>query len=327
MAGMFYSLEEVVAKLKKTEADVKEMVKEGKLREFRDGSKVLYKVEEVDKLAEEHAPLDLSAADEIAKADAASAESEIELTLDESGEIGLTPDADTGVDDLAGLDLTNIPDLSKADTNVETTGLNVLDESEGYKLADTKSETVAEEEAGDIVGGLDDDMNLESVGSGSGLLDLSLQADDTSLGAVLDDILPAADEGEEAGAGDLALADEEGPAAEASGQMPAPAPAAEEPIAIPAPTPRPAAMVFEPEPTAVDKACGISLFVPLLAMILTAIVIAAALRGVRPSLVQALQKDLFAGIPLVWVVVGVLTVVVLLMLLIGAVAGGKKAAK
>ena len=39
---------------------------------------------------------------------------------------------------------------------------------------------------------------MESFGSGSGLLDLSLQADDTSLGAVLDDILPAgAEEGGE----------------------------------------------------------------------------------------------------------------------------------
>ena len=54
-------------------------------------------------------------------------------------------------------------------------------------------------EDGDELGDLDADSNLESVGSGSGLLDLSLQADDTSLGAVLDDILPAAIAGEPEG--------------------------------------------------------------------------------------------------------------------------------
>jgi len=335
MAGMFYSLQEVVAKLKKTEADVKQMVKDGKLREFRDGAKVLFKADEVDKLAEEHAPLDLSAAGEIAKADAAgTGDAEPDLTLDETDEIVLAADTDTGgsgVDDLEGLDLTNLGDVSKADTNVGTTGLSVLGETDdGYKLAgDTQGETVAEEEAGDIVGNLDDDMNLESVGSGSGLLDLSLQADDTSLGAVLDDILPTGSEDAGEGTpGDLVLAAEEGEAPAASGGAPAPMAAApEEPIAIPPPGPRAVPMAFEPEPTAVDKACGISLFVPLLAIVLTATASVAALRGIRPSLVQMLQKDIVAGIPLVWVVAAVLAVVVLLMLAVGALTGSRKAAK
>ena len=82
-----------------------------------------------------------------------------------------------------------------ADTNVGTVGINILSGTEdAYKLTeDTKAET----QAGDVdeIEGLDADANLENVGSGSGLLDLSLQADDTSLGAVLDDILPGGDEG------------------------------------------------------------------------------------------------------------------------------------
>jgi hypothetical protein len=337
MAGMFYNLQEVVAKLKKTEADVKQMVKDGKLREFRDGSKVLFKADEVDKLAEEHAPLDLSAAGEIAKADAAgTGDTESDLTLDETDEIVLAADTETGgsgIDDLEGLDLTNLGEVSKADTNVGTTGLSVLgDADDGYKLAgDTQGETVAEEETGDIVGNLDDDMNLESVGSGSGLLDLSLQADDTSLGAVLDDILPTGPEDVGEGTpGDLVLAADEGEAPAGSGVAAAPAPmaaASEEPITIPAPGPRVVPMAFEPEPTAVDKACGISLFVPLLAIVLTAVASVAALRGIRPSLVQTLQKDIVAGIPLIWVVAVVLAVVVLLMLLVGVLTGGRKAAK
>ena len=56
MAGMFYSLEEAIEKLNKTKEELKELVKEGKLREFRDGSNVLFKVEEVEALKSEMAP-------------------------------------------------------------------------------------------------------------------------------------------------------------------------------------------------------------------------------------------------------------------------------
>jgi hypothetical protein len=50
MAGMFYSLQEAVEKLNKTEDELKQIVKEGKLREFRDGPNLLFKVEEVEAL-------------------------------------------------------------------------------------------------------------------------------------------------------------------------------------------------------------------------------------------------------------------------------------
>ena len=51
MAGMFYSLKEVAAKLNKTEEQVKEVVHQGRLREFRTGgSEVLFKIDEVEAL-------------------------------------------------------------------------------------------------------------------------------------------------------------------------------------------------------------------------------------------------------------------------------------
>ena len=50
MAGMFYSLQEAAEKLNKTEEEIKEIVQEGKLREFRDGPNLLFKVEEVEAL-------------------------------------------------------------------------------------------------------------------------------------------------------------------------------------------------------------------------------------------------------------------------------------
>ena len=50
MAGMFYSLQEAAEKLNKTEEELKQIVKGGKLREFRDGPNLLFKVEEVEAL-------------------------------------------------------------------------------------------------------------------------------------------------------------------------------------------------------------------------------------------------------------------------------------
>ena len=155
--------------------------------------------------------MDLSASAEISKADAA-ASSEISLLLDESGEIGLDKGKDKGKDkDDLGLKLSDddlsldkLGEIAKAETKMGSAGINILAETdEGYKLADdTKGDTLAEEEPAKVSGSLDDDINMESVGSGSGLLDLSLQADDTSLGAVLDDILPSAKESEAAAGGD-----------------------------------------------------------------------------------------------------------------------------
>ena len=53
MSGMFYSLEEAAQKLNKTKDEVKKIVKDGQLREFRDGPNVLFKVDEVDALIPE----------------------------------------------------------------------------------------------------------------------------------------------------------------------------------------------------------------------------------------------------------------------------------
>ena len=50
MAGMFYSIQEVAAKLGKTEDEVRQIVKSGQLREFRDGPNLLFKVDEVNSL-------------------------------------------------------------------------------------------------------------------------------------------------------------------------------------------------------------------------------------------------------------------------------------
>ena len=48
---MFFTMQEVVEKLSKTEEQIQELIQEGKLREFRDGTKLLFKVSEVEALA------------------------------------------------------------------------------------------------------------------------------------------------------------------------------------------------------------------------------------------------------------------------------------
>ena len=135
-----------------------------------------------------------------------------ELSLEETSEIQLEADNQTepqspSSDEIdlkeqsseGGFGLSQMGDLTMADTNVGTVGINILSGTEdSFKLTeDTKADTLsADAEAIDELESLDADANMESFGSGSGLLDLSLQADDTSLGAVLDDILPAgAEEG------------------------------------------------------------------------------------------------------------------------------------
>ena len=230
MAGIFYSLQEVCEKLGKSEDEIRQLVQEGKLREFRDGSNLLFKVEDVDVLS------------------GGGGDSEIALSIDDSGELSLasgqidtaglselvgedtkTSDSSSETDAKIGedTDLANLTDtktnedtedaqelsmeeltgeeLDSEDTKFATAGssINVLGGTEdGYNLTDdTSGETKLlgdEEEA--TLGRLDDDMNLDSFGgSGSGLLDLSLQADDTSLGAVLDDIYPESSEGGDEG--------------------------------------------------------------------------------------------------------------------------------
>ncbi|HMQ14470.1 MAG TPA: helix-turn-helix domain-containing protein, partial [Phycisphaerae bacterium] len=51
MAKPFYSIEEVCARLGKSEDAVKGLVRQGSLREFRDAGKVFFKAEDVDRLA------------------------------------------------------------------------------------------------------------------------------------------------------------------------------------------------------------------------------------------------------------------------------------
>lgn len=160
--------------------------------------------------------------------------------------------------------------LTNGDTALTQEGLNVLDESDSeFSLTDdTSAETKAMEEAASLEE-IEGDVNLDSFGSGSGLLDLSLQADDTSLGGILDEIYTP--EGD-AGLADASAADV---AAAADNLM------VDDVMAAPAPVIQ---GYIEPEPDASSNIFGIVLFVPILVVIYGLIVTISGQFGMKPSI-------------------------------------------
>ena len=115
-------------------------------------------------------------------------------------------------------------DITDMDTAVTGEGVNVLGETDtDYKATeDSMAETAGPaastgSSAEPSLEEIEDDVNLDSFGSGSGLLDLSLQADDTSLGGILDEIYTA-----EGGEGEATPAEGEAVPAEAAAGEAAP---------------------------------------------------------------------------------------------------------
>lgn len=283
MAGMFYSLQEVASKLNKTEQEVQEIIKQGRLREFRDGPNLLFKISEVEALM----------------SDTSMARKAPTEPKAEEDEISLAPEPGDGSDSAGG------------DTTATAgEGIDILSEADSdYKLADdTLSETkLVPDEGGleDTLGStkaasgeasleeIEEDVNLDTFGSGSGLLDLSLQADDTSLGGILDEIYtPEGEEGKE-GKGDAEASAVE-VAAEAEQLMP------EEGLAEPEAAPEAAVIsqayqevYAEPAPDAISNALGIMLFLPLLAIIYTAVVAVAGFNNMMPSALTAVQGSIW----------------------------------
>ena len=214
MAKMFYSKEEVEEKLGMSGDQLDQLVADGKLREFRDGAKKMFKVDEVDAFnpdaavdaAMESGELGLaplSDTNELNPPTIDDSSDELSLAGDsdpglggESSEIGLAPLGDSA--DALSLEDSDSDEMPLKDDTVVTEGLkdadaegiNVLEDSdEGLDLADPMAQT-------QIAPDFADQVALDAGSSGSGLLDLTREADDTSLGAeVLDDIYPAGDEG------------------------------------------------------------------------------------------------------------------------------------
>ncbi len=382
MAGMFYSLKETAQKLGKSEDQVKELVKDGRLREFRDGANLLFKIDEVNGLVDEGIDMGLEAVDvNEAPADMLPVEEEpteateeealpladedlfpldeeetpaLEPTaeVDGTSELGLAPEetgtdvTDAGEEELLLLNEEPAPtddtqegsaevmaedtpqgigddseeislaaesgilatgsDITDADTALTSgEGVNVLGESstDFNATEDSMAETAvgpAGSSAEASLEEIEDDVSLDSFGSGSGLLDLSLQADDTSLGGILDEIYTSeggeSAEGSGEGASDVEAAEiggEEGASfdditAEAEHPM-----AGEEEVPVPEPVvvmPTAMGAVYaEAAPDTQSNILGMLLFLPMLALLYTAIVAVAGLRHVTPSILSSIQ--------------------------------------
>ncbi len=147
---IYYTEKETLQKLGITGEDLAGLVSEGKLRTYPDGQNKMFKADAVNALA----------------------------SAGEGGEVELTP-ADDSTEDVVTLseaeEITSSP--GKADTVITSEGISIFDEEDlevGH--ADPMAKTA-------IAPSVDDRISLEGVGSGSGLLDLTRESDDTSLGA------------------------------------------------------------------------------------------------------------------------------------------------
>jgi len=454
MAGMFYSLKEAADRLGKSEDQVRQLAKQGKLREFRDGSHLLFKIDEINALmaegidisddsleltpekpsaepvaadealelgdlaepAESEAdesleplefddlaepaesgepaePLELAEPAESAEpakpaepaeavADESSlieqaleetgegdiqleeegssasdlalegdASSELGLTADQQGE-GLTkeeemlfleeeaqPAAETPAETDEEISLASETaaasgsDITDMDTALTGEGAAVLGETDTeYDVTDdSMAETVGsaesaaagtEAEAGTgeeaSLEEIEDDVNLDSFGSGSGLLDLSLQADDTSLGGILDEIYTA--EGGEEGstaaetpeAGSVEDIGAEAETVVSEEELTGPETVAVAPIAGPA-----YAAYVEAAPDSQSNILGMLLFLPLLALLYTAIVTVAALREVMPNILSSIKG-------LTWPIMGAAVVAAGIVVAISFFAGAER---
>lgn len=145
MAKLFYTLEEAAAKLKVSEDEVKQLVAQGKLGEYRDRDRLMFKVDQVDLLA--HTDEDPGGSG---------------IPLADSGDLGpVSLASDSG----SGMNLENPK---------EQTGISIFD-VEQTEEADPSAVTQVTESAAP-------ELAMDAGGSGSGLMDLTREADDTSLG-------------------------------------------------------------------------------------------------------------------------------------------------
>lgn len=292
MAKMFYSAKEASEKLGKSEDELKGLVRAGKLREFRDAGSVNYKVSDVDGL--------------VTKAPAKSAKpAATSIGGSQSGEIVLEPVEDSSVE-LApsGSDVVSLEGVDAEDTTagariakkakegsaVASVGVNVFDDDELDEHVDPLAQTAVTDVAG---------LGLEGIGGGSGILDLTRESDDTSLGAELLEEIYTGEEGEGGDAAEMGEAtraglDEALPAAEAEDDEAVDIGAA--PVASKK-TRAVVTQVVEYAPDAMSGCLTAALVVAVAVMWFAGLGAAALVRGITPAILRTVYENLmyFAG--------------------------------
>lgn len=293
MAKMFYTAEEAAERLGGTEAELKKLVREGKLREFRDAGSFNYKVGDVDVLA---GPASLDSGDSGMDDASASASGDILLEPIEDSAIELAAGGsdvimlEEGDPEDSGADATAVKKAKKGDTVVPSVGVNVFDDDELDEHVDPLAQTAITDVAG---------LGIEGAGSGSGILDLTRESDDTSLGAeLLDEITgehqeEAAIEMGEATRAGLEAAGEDDAAGPLAGDEEAPRGASgiEEATVVEA-SGAAVTTVVEYGPDAVSTSLTALMVVAVGIMWIAGLGAAALVRGVYPSLLKTVYANL-----------------------------------
>lgn len=223
MAKSFYSLEEATSLLNTDEDGLKALVRDGKLREFRDGSKMQYKAEDVDKIVSASGGSTAggsAAGGSDSGGSAAGASDEILLEPADDSGIALAPES-SDIFSLEELDSEDTASGASAggtsggtsggtkggstmqraneESAVPSVGVNVFDDEDLDESVDPLAQTAVTDIAG---------LGLESEVSGSGILDLSRESDDTSLGAELLEEIYTDDDKKKDPAADTAAGDD-----------------------------------------------------------------------------------------------------------------------
>ena len=237
MAKMFYTLDEAKNVLGRSEDEIKQYARDGRLREFRDGPRLMFKADQVEQLRSElstggdHVDLGVSDSGGMIDLVDTTAASGTSVTLSEasgsqgtafgsgigsgigsgSGTVsrsgsnlgaGMKTKDDTALAADLGLSgtATGIPSPSRpsgtglsGSVSGSRAGINVFGTDDLPGVVDPSAQT--------SIAPASQEINLESVGSGSGLLDLSRERDDTSLGAVLEEISPSSMRQDDVGIG------------------------------------------------------------------------------------------------------------------------------
>jgi len=335
MAGMFYTLQQAAEKLNMTEQQVEQLVSQGKLREFRDGANVHLKIAEVDAFIaetpasappQEAPPAKPPAAPATPSQQAPPAPpkqslDDTDIALFDEGAEEAKPEAkldDFSLDSGSGSAISLGAESGSGDIAADEDGINVLGDESGSDIMsadDSLSETATGTGEASLQE-IEDDVNLDTFGSGSGLLDLSLQADDTSLGGILDEIYTS--EGEQETGESSAL--------DFGGGINEPALPDDEALAEGEPEIAMVPMgpaIMEAAPDTMSNAMGIVLVLPLILVVYTAIVSVAGQKGVMPSVLDKLQAMGGPyGINIIWYVMGGVAVVCGLILAGAAMVGG-----
>jgi len=294
MAKMFYSAQEAAARLSKTEEQLKDLVRAGQLREFRDADTINYKVEDVEAMA---GP---AVADSDESADAGTSGSgNIVLEPVEDSSVEVSPSGSDVVSleetdaEASAAGVTTTAAKAKDSTVVPSVGVNVFDDDELDEQVDPLAQTAVTDVAG---------LGMEGTGSGSGILDLTRESDDTSLGQeLLDEIYTAEGEGEatvemgdDTRAGlEAAIPAEEATAPEEAFEVEEETETEAEPVVAEKPRAVVKEMVVEYGPDALSTSLTALMVVAVVVMWFAGLGAAALVRGITPALLQTVYANLW----------------------------------